>query len=220
MQRVIDGEMISIDCRSRSIDTSHRAKRIIDVVGSSLLLVFLAPLLLAAAVAIKLDTRGPVLFRQRRHGCRQPVFEILKFRTMSLTACDPSGVTQTRPNDQRVTRVGRFLRRTNIDELPQLINVLKGDMSLVGPRPHVPSMRAGGMLYEHLVPDYFERLKMRPGMTGLAQICGYRGSTTDPRLARERVACDIAYIRHWSLWLDIRILWATARTEIFRGTGI
>ncbi len=220
MHQIVAGETFLINCRPPSIVGGYRAKRQFDIAGSLLLLVLLAPLLLVVAAAIKLDSRGPVFFCQRRYGCRRPFFDILKFRTMAHTACDSTGVNQTRPNDDRVTRVGRFLRRTNIDELPQLINVLKGDMSLVGPRPHVPSMLAGGVPYENLVPEYFHRLAMPPGMTGLAQVCGYRGSTTDARLARARIACDIAYIRHWSLWLDLRILWATARTEIFRGTGI
>jgi lipopolysaccharide/colanic/teichoic acid biosynthesis glycosyltransferase len=194
-------------------------KRGIDVAISSVLLLGLAPLLAVTALAIKLTSAGPVFFRQRRYGLNNEPFTILKFRTMFAHDADMSGVTQTRTGDPRITPLGRFLRRTNIDELPQLINVLQGDMSLVGPRPHVPGMRAGGMIYEALVPSYFERHRVRPGLTGLAQINELRGSTTDAKFARARIAYDLAYVEHWSLLLDLRILWTTLKTEVLRGTG-
>lgn len=194
-------------------------KRVIDVVISSALLLGLAPVLVVTALAIKLTSAGPVFFRQRRYGLNNEQFTILKFRTMFAHDADMSGVTQTRVEDPRVTPLGRFLRRTNIDELPQLINVLQGDMSLVGPRPHVPGMRAGGMIYEALVPSYFERHRVRPGLTGLAQINELRGSTTDAKFAKARIAYDLAYVEHWSLLLDLRILWTTLKTEVLRGTG-
>lgn len=181
-------------------------KRAMDVLISAVLLLVLAPVSVATALAIKMTSAGPVFFRQRRYGLGNGQFTILKFRTMFTHAADASGVNQTRNGDPRVTPLGRFLRRTNIDELPQLINVLQGDMSLVGPRPHVPGMRAGGMMYEALVPSYFERHHVRPGLTGLAQINELRGSTADAKFAKARIAYDLAYVEHWSLLLDLRIL--------------
>jgi lipopolysaccharide/colanic/teichoic acid biosynthesis glycosyltransferase len=189
-------------------------KRAIDILASAALLLALSPVLAAIALAIRLTSRGPVFFRQQRYGLNSEPFAIVKFRTMYVGDMDVTGVKQTRAGDPRVTPLGRFL-----DELPQLINVLRGDMSLVGPRPHVPGMLAGGMLYEQLVPTYFERHRVRPGMTGLAQINELRGSTADAKFARARIAYDLAYIEHWSLLLDLRILWTTFRTEVLRGTG-
>jgi lipopolysaccharide/colanic/teichoic acid biosynthesis glycosyltransferase len=194
-------------------------KRAIDVAISAALLLILSPVFAGAALAIKSTSAGPVFFRQRRYGLNNEQFTILKFRTMFAHDADTSGVNQTRAGDPRVTPLGRFLRRTNIDELPQLINVLRGDMSLVGPRPHVPGMRAGGMIYEALVPSYFERHYVRPGLTGLAQINELRGSTTDAKFARARIAYDLVYVEHWSILLDLRILWTTLKTEVLRGTG-
>jgi exopolysaccharide biosynthesis polyprenyl glycosylphosphotransferase len=194
-------------------------KRATDVIISFALLLALSPVLALTAAAIKLTSAGPVFFRQQRYGLNNKQFTILKFRTMFTHETDMSGVKQTRAGDPRITPLGRFLRRTNIDELPQLINVLQGDMSLVGPRPHVPGMRAGGMIYEALVPSYFERHRVRPGLTGLAQINELRGSTADAKFARARIAYDLAYIEHWSILLDLRILWTTLKTEVLRGTG-
>jgi lipopolysaccharide/colanic/teichoic acid biosynthesis glycosyltransferase len=195
------------------------AKRAIDIIGSAGLLIVTSPLLIGTALAIKATSAGPVLFRQQRYGLNNERFTIFKFRTMFANDTDSSGVNQTRAGDPRVTKLGSFLRRTNIDELPQLINVLRGDMSLVGPRPHVPGMLAGGMLYEVLVPSYFTRHRVRPGMTGLAQINELRGRTREAKFARARIAYDLAYIDHWSLLLDLRILWTTLKTELLRGTG-
>lgn len=201
------------------VGAAFALKRAIDVLGSAALLLALSPVLAATAAAIKLTSAGPVFFRQQRYGLNSEQFTILKFRTMFARDTDVSGVNQTRAGDPRVTPLGRFLRRTNLDELPQLFNVLRGDMSLVGPRPHVPGMRAGGMLYEALVPSYFERHRRRPGMTGLAQINELRGSTADAKFAKARIAYDIAYVEHWSILLDLRILWTTFKTEVLRGTG-
>lgn len=194
-------------------------KRLADVTAASLLIVAASPILIGAALAIKLSSRGPVLFKQARYGTNSELFGIYKFRTMKLEQGDATGVKQTRADDPRITRVGKLLRRTNVDELPQLFNVLFGDMSLVGPRPHVPGMRAGGILYEELVPNYFSRHRVRPGMTGLAQINRLRGSTTDAKFAKARIEYDLAYAENWSLMLDLRILWQTFKSEVLRGTG-
>jgi exopolysaccharide biosynthesis polyprenyl glycosylphosphotransferase len=195
-------------------------KRAFDVAVASSVLLFFAPLLVVIAAAIKLTSRGPVLFRQYRYGYRKHRFRIYKFRTMYQHLGDRTGVRQTTSGDPRVTVIGRLLRHTSLDELPQLINVIKGDMSLVGPRPHVPGMLAASMPYEHLVPYYFERHVVRPGITGLAQVSGYRGSTTDAQSAIGRISCDLEYIETWSLWLDIRIILRTISREFLSGNGV
>jgi polysaccharide biosynthesis protein PslA len=195
-------------------------KRVMDIAGSGLAILFFAPLLIGIALAIKLTSSGPVMFSQYRYGYRNHRFRIYKFRTMRIEQADRSGTRQTVSNDPRVTRVGRFLRRTSLDELPQLFNVLRGDMSLVGPRPHVPGMLAGSMLYEELVPYYFQRHAVRPGITGLAQVSGCRGATTEPTPAIDRIDYDLQYMETWSLWLDARILVRTVRQEFLSGSGI
>lgn len=195
------------------------AKRVFDIVGSLIGLVLLAPLLSVVAIMIKAESRGPVFFCQRRTGLDNQPFEILKFRSMYTDRGDPSGVSQTTSDDPRITPLGRILRRTNLDELPQLINVLKGDMSLIGPRPHVPGMMAAGLLYEDLVDDYPLRHRMRPGITGLAQCHGYRGPTTQPEPAAIRIALDLDYISRFSLWLDCKILVRTIVSEFQGGKG-
>jgi len=169
--------------------------------GAIALLVF-APLMLAAAVAIKLESPGPVLFRQRRHGYNHRVIHVYKFRTMRVTEDGPV-VAQARKDDDRVTRVGRLLRRTSIDELPQLFNVLKGEMSLVGPRPHA---LAHNEHYRERLERYANRHCVKPGMTGWAQIHGFRGPTEDPEKMRKRVQLDLYYIENWSIWLDLKII--------------
>ena len=161
-----------------------KLKRSLDIFGARAGLILLIPLLLAISVAIKATSRGPVIFRQERHGLNGAVFTIFKFRTMYTHLGDGSGVVQTVCGDPRVTRVGSFLRKSNFDELPQLLNVLKGEMSLVGPRPHVPGMLAAGIAYEEFDTRYMSRHQVRPGITGLAQINGCRGATTDPVSAR------------------------------------
>jgi polysaccharide biosynthesis protein PslA len=195
-------------------------KRLIDLALSAALLVALLPLLMGIALAIKVTTRGPVLFRQRRVGWNGRHFEILKFRTMFAEKGDAAGVIQAQLADDRVTPFGRFLRTKNFDELPQLINVLLGHMSLVGPRPHVSGMLAGGIPYEDLVPYYELRLAMRPGLTGWAQANGLRGATRDPDRARARIDHDIAYIQNFSLALDIKTMALTLVREFPSGTGI
>jgi len=195
------------------------AKRVLDVSVAAVALIVLAPVLLLIALLIKLDSPGPIFFGQRRWGKDKSVIEVYKFRSMAIDRCDPTGVEQTIDNDPRVTRLGRVLRRTNIDELPQLWNILKGDMSLVGPRCHAIGMKACGMLYEDLVPSYHRRHGVRPGLTGLAQMRGLRGPTDTAFKARARVRADLFYIENFSLLLDLRIIMGTIRNEITGGTG-
>jgi lipopolysaccharide/colanic/teichoic acid biosynthesis glycosyltransferase len=204
---------------SKTIYSQLGVKRGLDIFVSLITLVMLSPLLAVIAVLIKLETPGPILFRQPRWGKEGRKFLVLKFRSMKMEFSDYDGVAQTIENDPRVTRIGRFLRRSNLDELPQLINVLLGDMSLVGPRCHAIGMKAAGLNYEELVPEYHDRHAVRPGMTGLAQMRGLRGPTHSAAKSRARIACDLYYIRNYSLLLDLKIIWGTIRHEIFGGNG-
>ena len=196
-----------------------KVKRAFDVVVSLAAIVVLLPLLVVIAICIKTTSRGPVLFRQVRWGAEGRTFEVLKFRSMRVEACDASGISQTVENDPRLTLIGAWMRKTNMDELPQLFNVLVGDMSLVGPRCHPVGMLAAGKAYEELVHNYHVRHAMRPGITGLAQVRGLRGPTVQASKARQRIACDLYYIHNYSLWLDVKIIFATIRNELFGGTG-
>ena len=177
-------------------------KRAFDVVMASLALVLLSPLLVTIAIAIKADSNGPVFFRQRRRGYNHAEFRIWKFRTMT-TLDDGPTIEQAKRGDCRVTRIGRLLRRFNLDELPQLLNVLAGNMSLVGPRPHAV---AHDLHFEKLIQEYPRRLNMRPGITGWAQVHGFRGATETDDDMRLRVEHDIYYIENWSLVLDLYIV--------------
>jgi len=173
-----------------------------------LFLVVAAPAMLAIALAIRLDSRGPVLFRQQRAGFTNGPFAMLKFRTMQAAAAAGDGgeLPQARRNDPRITRVGAFLRRTSLDELPQLFNVLRGEMSLVGPRPHA---LAHDRHFAQLIDDYLARQRVKPGMTGWAQVNGLRGETDTPEKMRRRVQHDLFYIDNWSVFLDLKILFLT-----------
>jgi putative colanic acid biosynthesis UDP-glucose lipid carrier transferase len=162
------------------------------------------------ALAIKLESPGPVLYRQLRHGYNQRVISVLKFRTMAVTE-DADSFQQARKNDSRVTGLGRVLRRWSLDELPQLINVIRGEMSLVGPRPHPLKLNSE---FDKRVQKYANRHKVLPGITGLAQISGCRGSTETDEKMRKRVAFDLEYIKNWSLLLDIKILFMTVFSVI------
>jgi len=195
------------------------AKRTIDIAISASAVVILAPILLVVCLLIKLESKGPICFRQDRWGKDCKTIKIYKFRSMYVEQCDHSGVAQTVLDDPRVTKVGRVIRRLNIDELPQLLNVLKGDMSLVGPRCHAVGMLAAGVRYEELVPHYHDRHAMRPGMTGLAQMRGLRGPTDRASKARARVACDIHYVQNFSVWMDISIIFGTVYSELKGGKG-
>ncbi|WP_404404959.1 sugar transferase [Pelagibacterium halotolerans] len=191
-----------------------------DILLSLATLIFLAPFLAIVAIGIVLTSKGPVLFTQIREGLGGEPFAVYKFRSMYIDRCDASGVAQTKAGDPRLTPIGRVLRRTSIDELPQLLNVLKGDMSLIGPRPHVYDMLAGGRRYRELVPYYAARHGMKPGISGWAQANGLRGPTDDAEVAWARIDHDIAYIQNFSLLLDIKIIWLTLRREFLGGSGL
>ncbi|MFZ3226186.1 MAG: undecaprenyl-phosphate glucose phosphotransferase [Xanthobacteraceae bacterium] len=182
-------------------------KRVFDLVFASLALIALTPLLVAVAILIKLDGPGPIFFVQRRYGFNQQPFRIIKFRTMRVSE-DGAIVPQTTRGDPRLTRIGRWLRRWNIDEIPQLFNVLTGDMSLVGPRPHALSHDHD---YERRISLYARRRNVKPGISGWAQINGYRGEIDSDDKIRKRVEYDLFYIDNWSLWLDLKII---ARTVL------
>jgi Undecaprenyl-phosphate glucose phosphotransferase len=192
------------------------AKWIEDKVLGALLLVLLLPLMALIALLIKLDSAGPVLFAQERFGFNNHVIQVLKFRTMYVDRGDPSGAERTVRGDPRVTRVGRLLRPLSLDELPQLINVLRGEMSLVGPRPHAVTMKAEGRLYHDAVQEYLHRHRVKPGITGWAQVNGLRGEIDTVEKARQRVIYDLSYIEDWSLWLDLKIMLMTLKTLLTR----
>ena len=180
-------------------------KRLLDVVGAAGLLLVLAPVLILIAIAVKLESKGPVLCRQKRYGVGREIFTLMKFR--SMTVMETHGAfKQVSAGDNRITRVGAFLRRTSLDELPQLFNVLKGDMSLVGPRPHAVPMDD---TFGRILPNYADRHLVRPGLTGLAQIEGHRGPTDAMNKIQMRLRCDRAYIRKWTPLYDVKILLLT-----------
>jgi Undecaprenyl-phosphate glucose phosphotransferase len=185
-------------------------KEIEDRFLAAVLLLFLAPLLLFLAILVKLDSSGPVFFRQQRYGFNNRLFGVLKFRTMFHHLRDDAAQTLATRNDPRVTRLGAFLRKSSLDELPQLFNVLLGDMSIVGPRPHATSAKAADRLYEEVVAEYAARHRVKPGITGWAQVNGWRGETDTYEKIRKRVEYDLYYIENWSLALDIKILVLTA----------
>jgi putative colanic acid biosynthesis UDP-glucose lipid carrier transferase len=180
-------------------------KRLLDIVGAFAGLVVLAPLLLLVAVLIVMESPGSPIFRQRRSGYRGAPFVIYKFRTMRVAEDGPN-VVQARREDSRITLVGALLRRTSVDELPQLVNVLKGEMSLVGPRPHA---LAHDEYYGARITEYHARFRAKPGLTGLAQVSGLRGPTPDVATMAARIEKDLDYIREWSILLDLRILCQT-----------
>ena len=200
------GPVSTLRLRSEPLTTGQAcAKRAFDIVTAASALLILSPLLVGTAILVRYTTGGPVLFRQRRRGLNQKEFRIFKFRTMT-TSDDGAKIVQATQNDPRVTPIGRVLRKFNIDELPQLINVLLGDMSIVGPRPHAV---AHDGYFERIVPKYRRRLNVRPGITGWAQVNGHRGETRTLAHMRDRVEHDLYYIEHWSLALDIYIVLMT-----------
>jgi polysaccharide biosynthesis protein PslA len=186
-----------------------------DLLIASIALVFLAPIMGVAALLVRLSSPGPILFVQPRVGFNNEVINVYKFRTMYADMTDVGARATTTKDDPRVTPVGRVLRKLSIDELPQLLNVIRGDMSLVGPRPHALEMRVGDHYYQDAVRGYAGRHRVKPGITGLAQVRGLRGEIRTIDRAKRRVELDKQYIDHWSLWLDVRILFATARAVLF-----
>ncbi|KUO62256.1 MAG: undecaprenyl-phosphate glucose phosphotransferase [Alphaproteobacteria bacterium BRH_c36] len=182
------------------------AKWWFDKVVATVALILLAPVMAVVAIAVKLDSRGPVFFRQKRYGFNNEFVEVFKFRSMYTDMCDAAAAKLVTKEDPRVTPVGRFIRKTSIDELPQLFNVLLGDLSLVGPRPHALSAKAGSDLYDEVVKSYFKRHKVKPGITGWAQINGWRGETDTHEKIQKRVEHDLYYIENWSIFLDLYIL--------------
>lgn len=189
-------------------------KRIVDLIVAGAATLFLAPLFIVVAIAIKLDSPGPVLFAQTRVGRSNKWFKILKFRSMRVETTDSSGNKSTQRDDDRITRVGRLIRRTSIDELPQLFNVLKGDMSIVGPRPHALGSLAGDKLFWEVNEQYWLRHTLKPGITGLAQVRGFRGATDKQADLENRLQADLEYINGWRLWRDISIMFGTLRVLV------
>ena len=182
------------------------SKRAVDIVGSFLGLIIISPLLLVVSIIIKITSKGPVIFKQERVGLHNKTFKMYKFRTMYVQAPDEEEKAWTVKGDARVTKVGRFLRKTSIDELPQLFNILKGNMSIVGPRPERPQFVEK---FKEEIPRYMIKHQVRPGLTGWAQVNGYRGDTS----IRKRIDYDLYYIENWSMALDIKIMFLT----IFKG---
>ncbi|MGN0923347.1 undecaprenyl-phosphate glucose phosphotransferase [Ectopseudomonas mendocina] len=184
-------------------------KRMEDLVLAMVALIAALPVMAVIAIAIKLDSTGPVLFKQRRYGYNNRLIEVFKFRSMYCDRADANAERQTTRDDDRITGVGRFIRKTSLDELPQLFNVLLGSMSMVGPRPHATATKAAGILFEDAVKEYTARHRVKPGITGWAQINGYRGETDTLEKIEKRVEFDLQYIENWSVWFDLYILFRT-----------
>jgi len=191
-------------------------KTLEDKVAAPLLVLMALPVMALVAVLIKLDSPGPVFFRQQRYGFNNNLIGVYKFRTMYVDKTDATARKLATRNDPRLTRIGRILRATSLDELPQLLNVLRGEMSLVGPRPHAVHAGVGERTYWDIVDDYAARHKVKPGITGWAQVNGWRGETDTDEKIRKRVEHDLYYIENWSLWLDIKIVLKTALVVLSR----
>lgn len=187
-------------------DWNRAVKNLEDRVLGVLLLLLAAPVMALVAIAVRLDSPGPVLFKQRRFGFNNELIEVYKFRSMYVDQSDAAGAQLVTRDDRRVTRVGRIIRKTSLDELPQLFNVLKGEMSLVGPRPHATQAKADTDLYQSVVSGYYARHRMKPGVTGWAQVNGWRGETDTHEKIQRRVELDLVYIDEWSLSFDLYIL--------------
>ncbi|MHA6720046.1 exopolysaccharide biosynthesis polyprenyl glycosylphosphotransferase [Sphingomonas sp. RS6] len=197
------------------LNMPNRAKkRALDLLITVPALIFLAPLMILVAIAIKLESPGPVLFAQDRVGRGNRLFKILKFRSMRQAQCDADGNVSASRDDDRITMVGKFIRKTSIDELPQLLNVLRGDMSVVGPRPHALGSRAADHYFWEIDERYWHRHTLKPGMTGLAQVRGFRGATDREIDLTNRLQADMEYIDGWDIWRDVTILLRTLRVIV------
>ncbi|WP_092185597.1 undecaprenyl-phosphate glucose phosphotransferase [Devosia sp. YR412] len=201
------GDIAVFDMADRPIsDWNLVFKWVFDKVVALTALILLSPIMVATAIAIKLESKGPVFFMQNRHGFNNELIKIYKFRSMRTDMLDEGAAKLVTKGDSRVTKVGKFIRKTSIDELPQLFNVLKGQLSIVGPRPHALQAKADNKLYYDAVEGYFARHRVKPGMTGWAQINGWRGETDTIDKIMNRVNHDLYYIEHWSIWFDVYIL--------------
>ncbi|ASY62343.1 putative glycosyl transferase [Sinorhizobium sojae CCBAU 05684] len=204
------GQVPMLDIFDKPIaDWDSVAKRCFDVFFSLVALALLWPVMLGAAIAVKLTSPGPIIFKQKRHGFNNEVIEVYKFRSMYTHLSDPTARNAVTKGDPRVTPIGRFLRKSSIDELPQIFNVLKGELSLVGPRPHAVHAQTQDRIYSDVVEGYFARHRVKPGVTGWAQINGWRGEVDNDEKIRFRTAFDLYYIENWSLLLDLKILFLT-----------
>ncbi len=201
------GKVSMLDVFDKPIaDWDSVAKRCFDIVFSLLAIALLWPVMLGTALAVKFTSRGPIIFKQKRHGFNNEIVEVYKFRSMYTEMSDPTAKQAVTKNDPRVTPVGRFIRKASIDELPQFFNVLQGRLSLVGPRPHAVAAQTQDRVYVEVVDSYFARHRVKPGVTGWAQINGWRGEIDTDEKIRGRIAADLYYIENWSLWLDLKIL--------------
>ncbi|MDA7948310.1 MAG: undecaprenyl-phosphate glucose phosphotransferase [Hyphomicrobiaceae bacterium] len=201
------GNVPFIDMQDKAItDWDYVLKWVFDKVVASTLLLLLSPVMALIALAVKLDSPGPVFFKQKRHGFNNELIGVYKFRSMYTDKSDSNAAKLVTKNDDRVTRVGRFIRKTSLDELPQLFNVLKGELSLVGPRPHALQAKAAESFYADVVDGYFARHRVKPGITGWAQVNGWRGETDTHDKLQRRVEHDLYYIENWSIFLDLYIL--------------
>ena len=209
--------LVGIQVSTGRLDLPNRVmKRCFDLALTVPAVILTAPVMLVVAVAVAVESRGPVLFRQQRMGRANQLFDVYKFRSMHVAGHDEAGHRSASRDDDRVTRVGRFIRKTSLDELPQLFNIINGDMSLVGPRPHALGSRAGDALFWHVDERYWLRHAIKPGLTGLAQVRGFRGATAHRDDLTQRLESDIEYLANWSLLTDVLILVRTVFVLVHR----
>lgn len=212
-----DRDVPSIIVATGPLDLTDRMiKRLFDIVIAAIALTCLLPLLIVTAIAVRVNSAGPILFKQVRIGRGNQMFKMLKFRSMYVQQLDGAGHRSASRDDDRITKVGRFIRKTSIDELPQLINVLKGDMSIVGPRPHALGSRAADKLFWEVDQRYWDRHAAKPGLTGLAQVRGFRGATLVEDDLKNRLKADLEYLENWSVWRDLKIIFLTVRVVFHR----
>jgi putative colanic acid biosysnthesis UDP-glucose lipid carrier transferase len=208
----VGGMPVIAICETPFTGFNSLVKRASDIALALIIQIMLLPIMLAIALAVKLSSPGPIIFRQRRYGLYGEQIYVYKFRSMTVTE-DGTNVVQAKKNDQRITKVGAFLRKTSLDELPQFINVLQGRMSIVGPRPHAV---AHNEQYRKLIKGYMLRHKAKPGITGWAQVNGFRGETETLDKMEARIRYDLDYLRNWSLWLDLWIIVRTVKVVLAR----